>query len=254
MNIWTDVINWLADPANWSGHDGVWQRILEHLQYSGFAMLIAAVLSIPLGLVLGHFNRGAIVVIALANSIRALPTLGVLTLMVISVGIGIVPPLIALIIIAVPPMLVNAFEGVRAVDPTVVDASRGMGFSRIRVLFQVQTPNAFPLIILGIRLAAIQVVSTATIAAYVGLGGLGRFIFDGLARQEYDLVAAGAVLAAVLAIATELFFIALKAFLVSPGVQRQPRPLTKLFSFQAKTPATNRTTRTLEKSGGQINA
>ena len=227
MNVFSQVMQWFAQPANWSGPDGIAARALEHLQYSALAMLIAGVIAIPLGLILGHLNRGAAFILTAANAIRALPTLGILTLLVIAVGIGLLPPLIALIVIALPPMLVNTFEGIRAVDRSIVDASHGIGFRRRRVLLQVETPVALPLILLGVRVAAIQVVSTATIAAYVGLGGFGRFIFDGLARQQYDLVAGGAILAAALAILTEVVFVTLNAFLVSPGVARRPRPLTK---------------------------
>src|SRR5690625_7717534 len=113
MNVFSQVMQWFAQPANWSGPDGIAARALEHLQYSALAMLIAGLIAIPLGLVLGHLNRGAAFILTLANAIRALPTLGILTLLVIAVGIGLLPPLIALIVIALPPMLVNTFEGLQ---------------------------------------------------------------------------------------------------------------------------------------------
>lgn len=219
------VSNWFRNPVNWSGASGIPSRVSEHLQYSLLAMVIAALIAIPLGLILGHLNRGEIVVLTIANSIRALPTLGLLTLLVILAGIGLLPPLIALIVLAIPPMLVNTFEGIRNVDRFTVDAARGIGLRGSSILWTVETPVALPLILLGVRLAAIQVISAATIAAYVGLGGLGRYIFDGLGRRDFSQVIGGSILVALLAIATELFFVALGSAVVSPGVTRRSKKL-----------------------------
>jgi osmoprotectant transport system permease protein len=226
MNILDLVTTWFQDPANWSGPTGIPARVAEHLQYSLLAMVIAAVIAVPLGMVLGHLNRGEILVLTVANSIRALPTLGLLTLVVILAGIGLLPPLLALVVLAVPPMLVNTFEGIRNVDRFVVDAARGIGLNGPRTLWKVETPVALPLILLGARLAAIQVISAATIAAYVGMGGLGRYIFDGLGRRDFSQVIGGSVLVALLAIGTELFFMLLATLAVSPGVSRKKSILT----------------------------
>lgn len=228
MSIFGDVGRWFTDPANWSGADGIPTRVGEHLWYTLLALGIAACIALPLGLVLGHLHRGGVVVLSLANAVRALPTLGLLTLVVIISGVGLLPPLIALVVMAVPPILVNTYEGIRGVDPLLVDGARGMGLSGSRVLFGVEAPVALPLILLGVRLAAIQVVSAATIAAYVGLGGLGRYIFDGLSLRQYATVGGGAVLAAVLAVATEALLVLVSASAISPGVARRPRPLTRL--------------------------
>jgi osmoprotectant transport system permease protein len=234
MSIFGDVGRWLVDPANWAGPDGIPTRLGQHLGYSLLALLIAAAIALPLGLVLGHTHRGGVVVISLANAIRALPTLGLLTLVVILSGIGLLPPLVALVVMAVPPILVNTYEGIRGVDPLLVDGARGTGLSPARVLFQVETPVALPLILLGVRLAAIQVVSAATIAAYVGLGGLGRYIFDGLSLRQYAVVGGGATLAALLAVITEALLVLISASAVSPGVARRPRPLARLAAFATR--------------------
>ncbi|MFE4196916.1 ABC transporter permease [Paenarthrobacter sp. NPDC056912] len=223
MNVFELVNTWFAQPTTWSGPDSIPVRVAEHLLYSGLAMLIAAAIALPLGTVLGHVHRGQAVVLTIANTIRALPTLGLLTLLVILSGIGFLPPLIALVVLAIPPMLVNAYEGVRNVDPTVVDAARGVGLRGFSTLMRVEIPVALPTILLGIRLAAIQVISAATIAAYVGLGGLGRFIFDGLGRRDFGQVAGGSIVAAILAIAIEILFIVLASAITSPGVSRKPR-------------------------------
>ncbi|MEV4324353.1 ABC transporter permease [Microbispora rosea] len=218
-------MNWLAgffgDPAHWSGPDGIPVRLLEHLEFSAAAFLVAALIAVPLGLLIGHTGRGALLVVVAANAARALPTLGLLVLVVLLAGVGtVLPVLIPLIVLAVPPILVNTYEGVRGVDADLRDAAYGMGLRGRQVLFQTLTPVALPLILLGLRLAAIQVVSTATVAAFVGLGGLGRFIIDGLATKTYADVVGGAVLVAALALAVQLGFVLLDRVAVSPGVRQ----------------------------------
>jgi osmoprotectant transport system permease protein len=221
VNILASIFTWLTEPANWSGPDGIPLRLFEHVSYSAIALGVAAAIALPLGLWIGHTGRLAFLVVNLANAARALPTVGVLVLVVALVGIGFVPVLVALVALAIPPILVNTFEGVRSVDPTVPAAAKGMGMRGPQVLVRAEIPVALPAILLGLRTAAVQTVSTATIAAYVSLGGLGRFVFDGLARSEYDVVAGGAVLVALLAVAAEGLFTLLLVLLVSPGVRRR---------------------------------
>jgi osmoprotectant transport system permease protein len=224
MNFLTLVWQWLATPGNWSGENGVPTRLAEHLTYSAAALLIAALIALPVGLLTGHFRRGGFFVICLGNAARAMPTIGLLTLVVFLVGLGVVAPLTALVAIAIPPILVNSYEAVRQVPRDVVDAAQNMGMTPRQVLFRVEIPAAMSLILIGIRGAAVQVVATATIAAYVGMGGLGRYIFDGLATRDYQVVAVGAALAAVCAVAVEGAFVAFERLVVSPGLlQRSSR-------------------------------
>lgn len=218
-------MNWLADffgdAGHWSGPDGIPVRLLEHLEFSAAAFLVAALIAVPLGMLIGHTGRGALLVVIAANAARALPTLGLLVLVVLLAGVGtVLPVLIPLIVLAVPPILVNTYEGVRGVDADLRDAAYGMGLRGRQVLLQTLTPVALPLILLGLRLAAIQVVSTATVAAFVGLGGLGRFIIDGLATKTYADVIGGAVLVAALALAVQFAFVLLDRVAVSPGVRQ----------------------------------
>lgn len=218
-------MNWLSgffgDAAHWSGPDGIPVRLLEHLEFSAAAFLVAALIAVPLGMLIGHTGRGALLVVVAANAARALPTLGLLVLVVLLAGVGtVLPVLIPLIVLAVPPILVNTYEGVRGVDADLRDAAYGMGLRGRQVLFRTLTPVALPLILLGLRLAAIQVVSTATVAAFVGLGGLGRFIIDGLATKTYADVVGGAVLVAALALAVQFAFVLLDRVVVSPGVRQ----------------------------------
>ena len=221
MNIVQLVLDWFTQPGQWSGPDGIPNRIGEHLYYSGLALLIAAVVAVPLGLLIGHTGRAGFLVVNSGNAARALPTLGLVGLAVVAFGIGLVPTLVPLVALAIPPILVNTYEGIRQVDAELRDAAKGVGMTGREVLFKVELPVALPLIILGLRTAAIQIVSTATIAAYVGLGGLGRYIFDGLARREYEVMVGGAVLAVVLALLTEAAFALLARVTVAQGVRHR---------------------------------
>lgn len=178
------------------------------------------------------------------NSWRALPTFGLLSLLVTLIGIGQLPALVALVALAVPPLLLAAYSGVQAVDRATVDAARGMGLTGRQVLTQVELPIAAPLVIGGLRSAALQVVSTATIAAYVGLGGLGRLLVDGLALGDYPQVVAGAVVVSALAILVDLALAGLARLVVSPGLtgsgrrpfSARPTPTTPLTDTRAKLP------------------
>jgi osmoprotectant transport system permease protein len=218
-------MNWLIEffgnPANWSGPYGIPARLAEHLEFCALALALAALIGVPLGLVVGHTGRGAHLVVITANAARALPTLGLLVLVMLLAGLGTLPVLVPLVALAVPPILVNTYEGVRGVDPDLRDAAYGMGLRGHQVLLRVATPVALPLILLGLRLAAVQVVATATVAAYVGLGGLGRFIIDGLATKDFPSTIGGAVLVVLLALVVQVAFVLVDRVAVSRGVSRR---------------------------------
>lgn len=218
------TLKWLFDPDHWSGPTGFPARIVEHLGYTALSVLIAAVIAIPLGAVVGHTGRGTFLVAGLSNWLRALPELGLLTLLVLLTYVGLLPVAISLIILAIPPVLAGTYAGVRNVDPAVVDAARGMGMRSSTVLLRVELPNALPLIIGGIRSATLQVIATATIAAYVSLGGLGRFVIDGnnsgpFSPDGYPQMAAGAIVIAVLALVVEGVLELVQRLAVSPGLR-----------------------------------
>jgi len=224
VNLLSSAFGWLSDPANWSGSDGIPTRLLEHLDYFARSLALALVIAMPLGVLTGHTGRGGFALLSIANAARALPTLGVVIIVVLAVGsvTSLWPVLIALTALAIPPILVNTYEGIRNVDADLKDAARGMGMTGWQVLRQVELPVAMPLILLGIRTAAIQIVSTATIAAYVALGGFGRYIIDGLAIRAIDTeVAGGAILVVVLALLVGAAFIVLRRVLVPAGVRHQ---------------------------------
>ncbi|MEU0104529.1 ABC transporter permease [Streptomyces sp. NPDC006129] len=221
MNVLNFVNAFFSDSAHWHGYDGIPQRLLEHVQYSALALALAAAIGLPVGLLTGHTGRGGNALAFIATAARALPSFGLLVLIVILMGFGLMPVMIPLVILAVPPILVTTYEAVRSVGPSPVDAARGMGMRESRILFQVELPVALPLILSGLRSAAIQIVSTATIAAYVSLGGLGRYIVDGLYQRDYEKVVGGATLVAVLALVTLAVFWAAGRLAVSPGVRRR---------------------------------
>jgi len=231
-----NVFGWLLDPAHWTGPQGVPQRLVEHLGYTALTLLIAIIIAVPLGAWIGHTGRGGFLVVGLANGLRALPTLGLLVLLVGAIGIGLLGPLIALVVLAVPPILAGTYAGVRNVDGAVVDAAKGMGMRGRDVLFQVELPNSLPLMIGGIRSSLLQVLSTATIAAFVALGGLGRFIVDGLAVRDFGQMIGGSLLVALLAIVADLLLAGLQKLLVSPGLRAVPQTGRRLRAVPGRAP------------------
>ncbi|GAA8854166.1 ABC transporter permease subunit [Helicobacter pylori] len=227
----SSILDWLVSGTAWSGADGILARLVEHVFYTLLVLVIAAAIAIPLGLWIGHTGRGRWLVTA-ANALRAVPTLGLLfalTLVLLPRLPGdaafLVPSVIVLVLLAIPAILSGTYAGVDAVDPAARDAARGIGMTGRQVLWQVELPIALPLLLSGLRAAVLQVVATATVAAYVGLGGLGRFLIDGLATQDYAMTAGGAILVALLALALDAPFALLGRLIVSPGLTGRTRSL-----------------------------
>lgn len=196
---------YLFDPANWTGADGLGMRVLEHLMYSVIAVALAAVLGVAIGMLIGHTRRGNFIVIGLANSFRAIPTFGLLILVVLLTETSWIPVVAVLGVLALPPLLTSTATGIMQADQGAVHAARAIGMSGGQVLTKVELPLAMPLMIAGLRSATLQVIATATIAAYVpGVGGLGRSIIDGIRSVRYGEVLAGAVLVGGLAIVLDI--------------------------------------------------
>jgi osmoprotectant transport system permease protein len=224
MGFLGSVVNWLASPTHWAGSDGIPTRMGEHLLLAGLATLVAVLVALPLGVFFGHSGRGGFFAVNIANLGRALPSMALLALALplafsLKLGLGFWPTFLALVPLGIPPVLTNSFVAVREVDRDVVEAARGMGFREDQVLRRVELPIALPIILAGVRNAAVAIVATATLGALVAGGGLGRYIVDGLARQEYERLFVGALLVALLAIATELAFGVAERVLVSAGVR-----------------------------------
>lgn len=200
MNFFAQALSYLVTSDNWTGPVGLAARIGEHLEYTAAAVGASALVAIPVGLFIGHTGRGALLVVGAVNGLRALPTLGVLLLGVLLFGLGLGPPLVALMLLGIPSLLAGTYAGVSNVDRTVVDAARALGMTEAQVLLRVEVPNALPLMLGGLRSATLQVVATATVAAYASLGGLGRYLIDGIKQREFQLALVGALAVAALAL------------------------------------------------------
>ncbi|MDR6987622.1 osmoprotectant transport system permease protein [Paenarthrobacter nitroguajacolicus] len=218
MNIFAETIAWLTSPKNWTGSGGIPTRLLEHLQYSALVLLIAAAIAVPIGLYIGHTGRGRVVAVAVAGALRALPTLGLLVLFALLAGSGLMPPVWALVILTVPPLLAGTYAGISSVDATVVDAARAMGMTELQILFRVELPNGLQVMFGGIRTAVLQVIATVSVVAYLPLGGLGRYLFDGLVLQDFPRMLGGSLLIAGLAIAVDLILAGVQRLVLSPGL------------------------------------
>jgi osmoprotectant transport system permease protein len=217
-----DAVVYLNDPYNWTRPGGILDLIAEHMVISGLAVLGALLIALPAGIFLGTTNRGGGAVVVVSNVSRAIPTLALLTLFAVSpIGFGNKATTIALAVFAIPPILTNTYVGFRGVDADVREAARAMGMSRGAVIGRVDLPLALPLVMTGVRTAAVQVVATAGLAALVGGGGLGRLVNLGFGQQDYGLIIAGAILFALLAMLTEAALVLL-TWAVTPGPRRLP--------------------------------
>lgn len=206
MNQFFSAFAWIFDPAHLTGMNGVPVRVGEHILYTLLTLAIAAVVALPSGLIIGHTGRGKTIAVQMSGGLRSLPTLGLVTLLALLLSIGLMPVLIALVFLALPPILAGAYAGLESVDRHTIDAARAMGMTETQVLFQVEIPLALPLIIGGLRSAALQVIATATVAAILPVGGLGRYIFDAIPLQDYAQMLAGAILVTALALVTDGLF------------------------------------------------
>jgi osmoprotectant transport system permease protein len=217
MHTFVEVLRWLTSGSHWVGSEGVPYRVLQHLEISGSAVALASVVAIPTGLFIGHTRKGQFLAVSTANIGRAVPSFAILSLAFIlflqlfpSLAFGFGPTVVALFLLSVPPILTNTYVGVQSVDADTVEAARGVGMSEREVLMGLELPLAAPLIMAGLRTAAVTVVATATLAALIGGGGLGRYIIDGFHTNDTVQIVSGAVLVALLSILTEASFAALE--------------------------------------------
>jgi osmoprotectant transport system permease protein len=225
MGFLADVVSWFTTGAHWHGTDGIPHRLTEHVAMSGAAVLTALVLALPVGLVLGHLRRGGVLAVNLSNIGRAIPSFAVLVIAFFAFGrrLGPEPPFVALVALALPPIVTNTYVGVTEVEAEAREVAVGMGMTGRQVLWRVELPLALPLVMAGVRTAAVQVVATATLAAVIAWGGLGRYIIDGFAQQDNVKVFGGALLVALLSIAVEIGLAGLQRWTISPGLTGRVR-------------------------------
>jgi osmoprotectant transport system permease protein len=231
VSIANDVVDWFTTAEHWRGDFGVPHRLTEHTLMSLGALAVALVIGLPLGIWLGHRGRGGALAINVSNIGRAIPSLAILALVQQAIGLsgwpgfGARPALVALVALAVPPLVTNAYVGMRGVDRDVVEAARGMGMTGGELLWRVELPIALPLVMAGVRTAAVQVVATATLAAVTAWGGLGRFIVDGFGQRDNAQIVAGALLVGLLALVTELVLARVQRAIVSEGLRADLSPV-----------------------------
>jgi osmoprotectant transport system permease protein len=213
------LANWFGDGAHWQGANGIPALLWATVKITAEAVLIALVLALPIGLVLGHTGRGGFLAINLTNVGRALPAIAVLVIGVQLLGIGERPALLTLVVLSLPPIMTNTYTAVRQVDPDVIDAARGMGMTGGQILWRVELPTSVPLIAAGVRTAAVQAVATVTLAAYVSYSSFGTYIVEGISVNNHVEVVAGSLLVIALALATELGLGALQRLVTPAGVR-----------------------------------
>ncbi len=205
------AVHWLTDGAHWQGPEGIPMRVLQHLEISGAAVAIACAIAVPLGLFIGHTGRARFLAVSIANIGRAVPSFGILVIAYVvvlklaaSLAFGFTPTVVALVLLAIPPILTNTYVGVESVDRDTVESARGMGMSEREVLLGLEVPLAAGLIMAGVRTSSVTVVATATLSALIGGGTLGRYIVDGFAQSDNGMLIAGSILVALLAVITEV--------------------------------------------------
>jgi osmoprotectant transport system permease protein len=224
MNLLLEGISWILDPANWTGVGSIPERIGQHLVISAIVLVIASLIALPIGGLVGHTGRGKEFAVTVSGGLRALPTLGALTLFALWLGIGLQAPIIALVILALPPLLAGAYAGLESVDRRTIDAARAMGMRESQIVGKVELPLGMPIVVGGIRSATLQIVATATLAAYVADFGLGRFIFEGLKTRDYAEMLGGSILVIILALVVDGCFAITQRLVVPAGVQAARSP------------------------------
>lgn len=233
MELVGDLIAWFSDPENWQGDDAISNRLLEHVLISASAMAIAVLIAVPIGLYIGHTNRGAFLAVSLANIGRAVPSFAVLVIALplglalqraVGASFTLIPALIAMVLLAIPPIVTNCYVGLREVDRDLIEGARGMGMRGGEVLRRVELPIGLPVILAGLRTATVQVVATAALGAVIGGGGLGRYIIQGIVRRDTERLVAGALMVALLAILVEVAFAIVQRRVVSPGLAPRQEP------------------------------
>ncbi|MBP2458222.1 osmoprotectant transport system permease protein [Clavibacter michiganensis] len=218
MSFFADAFALILDPSRWTGTGGFAVALRDHLWYTFLAIALASVVAVPAGLYIGHTGRGRNLAVGFSGGLRALPTLGVLVLLGLYFGIGLTGPIVTFAILGIPPLLAGVYAGVQAVDRATIDAARAVGLTEWQILGRVEIPLALPLIISGFRASTLQVISTVTLGAYLGLGGLGPYIFTGLTTRNFPLMLTGAILVTALALVVDAVFAIVQRAVVPRGV------------------------------------
>ena len=221
MNYLESTVDYILDAGHWTGATGLGVLTAQHVGYSLLGVGVSAIVGLPLGWWVGHTGRGRGLAVAVSGAVRALPTLGLITLFGLALGIGLRAPLLALVILALPSVLAGAYTGIEAADHVAVDGARASGMSEVQVLTRVEIPLGAPQLVGGLRSASLQVIATATLAAYTGAGGLGSLMFLGLKTQEYTMMLVASLLVVVLALVSEAVFSTVQRAVAPAGTRHR---------------------------------
>lgn len=221
MNYLESTVDYILDAGHWTGATGLGVLTAQHVGYSLLGVGVSAIVGLPLGWWVGHTGRGRGLAVAVSGAVRALPTLGLITLFGLVLGIGLRAPLLALVILALPSVLAGAYTGIEAADHVAVDGARASGMSEAQVLTRVEIPLGAPQLVGGLRSASLQVIATATLAAYTGAGGLGRLMFLGLKTQDYTSMLVASLLVVVLALISEAVFSTVQRAVAPAGTRHR---------------------------------
>ncbi|WP_102194004.1 ABC transporter permease [Microbacterium aurantiacum] len=236
MNLFADAFAWLFSPDRWEGSYSLPTLLGQHLFYTVISVLIAALIAVPAGWLIGHTGRGREIAVAISGAARAIPSFGLMVLLVLLLGVLQIPAaaVITFVLLAIPSLLAGAYTGFEAIDRRVIDAARSMGMTEWQVFWKVEVPLGLPLLVGGLRAALLQVIATVTIAAYVNLGGLGWPIIQGIPLRRFDQVLGGAILVATLALLVDLILASAQRAAVPAGV--------RVAKLRRRTPRTARRT------------
>jgi osmoprotectant transport system permease protein len=220
MNLFSEAMAWLFAPERYTGADSLQIRIGEHLFYTFVSLAIAAAIAIPLGYFIGHTGRGRELAIGVSGAARAIPSFGLILLLVTLIGVTQKPlaAFVAFVLLGIPSILAGAYSGLEAIDRRIIDSARAVGMTEWQILWKVEIPLGLPLLIGGLRSAALQIVATVTLAAYIGLGGLGLYIISGLALRQFDQMLGAALVIVALALALDALFALAERLVVPRGV------------------------------------
>jgi osmoprotectant transport system permease protein len=216
-------IAWIFDPKNWvevSSGPGIAGELEAHLVLTLISLVVAAVIAVPIGLAIGHTGRGRGGAILLGNVVRAFPTLGLLSILLLVFGLGLPPTVLVFVLLGIPPLLAGAYAGVEAVDRQTIDAARAIGMTEWQILGQIEIPLAAPLLLGGLRSAALQIIATVTLVSNFGSDSLGQFIISGAATQDYVEMVGGSILVTALALLADAALALAQRFTVPRGVSR----------------------------------
>ncbi|MCI1018597.1 ABC transporter permease subunit [Microbacterium sp. C5A9] len=226
MNLFAEAFAWMLAPEQWTGNYALPKLLAEHLALTAISVLIAAVIAVPIGWLIGHTGKGREIAVAVSGAARAIPAFGLMILLVLLLGVLRIPEaaVITFVLLAIPSLLAGAYTGLEAIDRRIIDAAKAMGMTSWQVFWKVEVRLGLPLLVGGIRSALLQVIATVTIAAYVNLGGLGWPIIQGIPLQKFDQVLAGAILVAALALVVDLLLAAAQHAAVPKGLRTGSAP------------------------------